>query len=65
LSELRAAAVVEQLDRRGIQPRPPDLAGFGEDKPVAPNTTDEGRARNRRVELHIRASAAAGAGGSS
>jgi outer membrane protein OmpA-like peptidoglycan-associated protein len=26
-------------------------AGFGDTKPVAPNTSDDGRAQNRRVEL--------------
>ncbi|MBM3791017.1 MAG: OmpA family protein [Acidobacteria bacterium] len=51
LSEDRARAVVSALVGRGINPSRLVPAGFGQDKPVADNSTEEGRARNRRVEL--------------
>ncbi len=53
LSEDRALAVVEVLKSNGI---PPDLLiyeGRGATEPVASNATEEGRARNRRVEITI------------
>jgi OmpA-OmpF porin, OOP family len=51
LSEARARAVVAALFKQGIDGRRTTAAGFGPDKPIADNTTDEGRAKNRRVEL--------------
>jgi outer membrane protein OmpA-like peptidoglycan-associated protein len=51
LSQARAAAVVAALKTQGIAAARLTSAGFGPDKPVAPNDTDIGRAKNRRVEL--------------
>jgi OOP family OmpA-OmpF porin len=60
LSEKRAAAVVKYLVDSGIAAGRMKSAGFGESRPLADNETEEGRERNRRVELHIRATGAAG-----
>ena len=51
LSEGRANAVVGQLMAQGISLDRLTPKGFGQSKPIADNTTEEGRARNRRVEL--------------
>jgi OOP family OmpA-OmpF porin len=51
LSEKRAQAVVAWLTGHGIAADRLTAKGFGASKPVAENTTDEGRAKNRRVEL--------------
>lgn len=51
LSERRAQAVSSYLSRKGISARRLAVRGFGETQPVADNSTDDGRARNRRVEL--------------
>ncbi|MGQ9619882.1 MAG: OmpA family protein [Bacteroidales bacterium] len=51
LSEERAKAVVSALINEGIAPERLSTSGYGQDKPVADNSTEEGRARNRRVEL--------------
>jgi outer membrane protein OmpA-like peptidoglycan-associated protein len=51
LSEARAAAVVKWLTNHGIGAARLSSAGFGMTRPVADNKTDEGRARNRRVEI--------------
>jgi outer membrane protein OmpA-like peptidoglycan-associated protein len=51
LSQARAAAVVAALKAQGVAPARLTSAGFGPDKPIAPNDTDIGRAKNRRVEL--------------
>lgn len=53
LSKRRAAAVVKWLVRHGIDKRRLTSAGFGQDRPIATNLTDDGRRQNRRVELHI------------
>ena len=52
LSQRRAMAVRDALIQRGIEPRRVNAVGYGEDFPIAGNDTAEGRARNRRVELH-------------
>ena len=51
LSQKRAETVCVYLGLFGIQPQRLKAVGYGETKPVAPNTTREGRAKNRRVEL--------------
>jgi OOP family OmpA-OmpF porin len=51
LSEERAKSVVAALTKAGIQGSRLSAAGFGQDRPVADNRSEEGRAKNRRVEL--------------
>lgn len=51
LSEKRAQAVVAWLTGHGIAANRLAAKGFGATKPVADNSTDEGKAKNRRVEL--------------
>lgn len=52
LSRRRVEAVRTQLvERHGIDPARLRVEGLGEDQPIEPNRTIEGRARNRRVEL--------------
>jgi len=53
LSLQRAAAVRDVLATRGVNPRQMLVEGAGEARPIADNSTPEGRAENRRVELHI------------
>lgn len=51
LSEERAKAVVAAIVGEGIDPKRMSALGHGQDKPIADNKTEEGRAKNRRVEL--------------
>lgn len=51
LSAARAKSVVASLVAGGIAANRLSSAGFGQDRPVADNASDEGRARNRRVEI--------------
>lgn len=51
LSQRRAETVVAYLGLFGIDTGRLVPQGFGESKPVMENTTEEGRAKNRRVEL--------------
>jgi outer membrane protein OmpA-like peptidoglycan-associated protein len=54
LSVERAQAVRDYLAGRGVSPTRMQTAGRGEREPVADNTSDAGRARNRRVEVFLR-----------
>jgi len=51
LSERRAQAVMGWLIAHGIDPGRLSAKGFGDTKPVADNSSEDGRAKNRRVEL--------------
>lgn len=51
LSNARAAAVAAWLTGKGIDAARLAVAGLGDTQPVADNTTEDGRARNRRVVL--------------
>ncbi len=53
LSAQRAQAVVSWLVKHGIEKGRLSSSGFGQDKPIADNSSAEGRAANRRVEFHI------------
>ncbi|WP_240359290.1 OmpA family protein [Pyxidicoccus trucidator] len=53
LSMRRADAVARVLKGRGVEERQMVVLGQGETEPVAPNTSEDGRSANRRVELHI------------
>ncbi len=53
LSLRRADAVKSVLAGRGVQEKQITALGMGETRPVADNGTADGRAKNRRVELHI------------
>jgi len=53
LSQRRAQSVVKWFAKKGLSPKRFEAQGFGQDKPIATNDTDEGRQANRRVEIHI------------
>ncbi len=55
LSEARAQAVLEYLAKKfpDLKPEQFSVQGYGEDRPIAPNTTPEGMAKNRRVEFVV------------
>lgn len=53
LSSRRAETVVRELVRNGVAADRLSSAGFGSAKPVADNTTEENRAKNRRVEFYL------------
>lgn len=56
LSERRAQAVREVLvNQYGVESQRVDSVGYGESRPVADNSTEEGRQINRRVEAEVEA----------
>jgi phosphate transport system substrate-binding protein len=52
LSEKRAMVVAEQFAPRGLHPKV--VKGFGQEMPVASNNSDDGRQKNRRVEVWVK-----------
>lgn len=53
LSQQRAAAVRDHLISLGADPQKFQVSGAGEAHPIADNSTEEGRAKNRRVEVAV------------
>jgi outer membrane protein OmpA-like peptidoglycan-associated protein len=53
LSVQRARSVVSFLVQRGVSQGRIAAAGFGDTRPIAPNTTDFNRAKNRRIEFRV------------
>lgn len=55
LSSARAASVVRYLQSNGVQGERLQAIGYGDTRPLADNSSPEGRARNRRVEIVLQA----------
>jgi len=53
LSNDRANSVMNSLVNLGVAPDRLDARGYGQDHPVADNSTEEGRARNRRISMLV------------
>ncbi|MBN9000080.1 MAG: OmpA family protein, partial [Rhizobiales bacterium] len=53
ISEERAQAVVDRLVDDGVRRERLSAIGYGQSRPIASNSTPEGRAQNRRVELTV------------
>jgi outer membrane protein OmpA-like peptidoglycan-associated protein len=53
LSQARVNSVKDYMVRKGISPSRVNAVGYGEAEPIASNETEEGRARNRRVEVKV------------
>jgi outer membrane protein OmpA-like peptidoglycan-associated protein len=53
LSNLRAKAVFDRVISSGIDAARLTYVGFGEEKPIATNDTEEGRQLNRRTEFKV------------
>jgi len=53
LSTARASAVMELFLAESMPPERTSIAGYGEYRPIADNTTEEGRKQNRRVDLVV------------
>ncbi|REJ63060.1 MAG: OmpA family protein, partial [Proteobacteria bacterium] len=54
LSKQRAQAVADFITSQGIEADRLVVEAYGESQPIATNQTDEGRQRNRRVEISQR-----------
>lgn len=54
LSDRRAASVANYLGARGVARNRMSTIGYGSSQPIADNNTEEGRARNRRIEFFVR-----------
>ena len=54
LSEKRAQAVADYLVKAGLPPDRLKAVGYGSLQPVAANDTDEGKAKNRRIDFVVK-----------
>ncbi len=54
LSQQRATSVMEYFIQNGLQAEHITAVGYGESTPIADNETDDGRAKNRRIELTVK-----------
>ncbi len=54
LSAARALSVVHYLERQGIQPQRLKAIAYGQTRPLSSNNTQEGRRKNRRVQIILR-----------
>lgn len=53
LSRKRSEAIAEYLMQKGIPSNRIQHHGYGEENPIAPNESEEGRKRNRRIEVRV------------
>src|SRR3954454_3025305 len=53
LSSHRAISVGDELIKHAVSPQRVAVVGYADQRPIAPNTTTEGKAQNRRVEVLI------------
>jgi len=53
LSQSRAQAVVDAISSHGVDASRMTAKGYGQEKPLVPNTTEQNRAKNRRVQVMI------------
>ena len=53
LGQQRAASVARQVIKQGVDPFSVTTVSYGEDNPVAENTTASGRRQNRRIEILV------------
>ncbi|HNE50500.1 MAG TPA: OmpA family protein, partial [Chitinophagales bacterium] len=53
LSQNRAETVLQYLVQKGIDKIRLTAKGYGETQPIAPNDTEENKAKNRRTEVKV------------
>ena len=53
MTQARAEAIVDYLVDAGVERERLKAVGYGEDKPVAENSTKVGKAANRRIEFTV------------
>jgi outer membrane protein OmpA-like peptidoglycan-associated protein len=53
LSDQRANNVMAELTRQGVDPSRVSAKGYGQENPIADNSTDAGRQQNRRISLRV------------
>jgi outer membrane protein OmpA-like peptidoglycan-associated protein len=53
LSKKRALAIARYLESKGVDPSILNPRGYGEEYPIAPNNTPDGRSKNRRIEFRL------------